>query len=196
MPTARTPLAALILFALLTGCIDRPEPHIYILGTGPDPASAGRSDSGLTVIELKPVQIPDHMDTTDFLLRVGDNELRPSPTAIWGERLSIGITRTLASALADRLPFARIIARPSATHPAQRITVEFTLLDIRRSGTCTVEAHWTLSTPGAEQALAPVGAEASVTTVADGPGDAAIAVALTRAIAQIADRIAAGVEPP
>ncbi|CCG42967.1 PqiC family protein [Magnetospirillum molischianum] len=191
MPTF---VAALVLLMLLGGCVARPEQHIYVLG-GSDPASDDRLDSRRMVIELKPVLIPDHMDTTDFLLRTGINELSRSTTAIWGERLSIGITRTLASALATRLPSVRFAVSPSATRPARRIFVDIAVLEIRRGGACTVGAHWTVSALGAESgpqsAFAPVGAEATVTTVAEGASDESVVVALTHAIDQIADRIAA-----
>jgi uncharacterized lipoprotein YmbA len=192
MSAIRRVFAALVLLTLPVGCVDRPEPHIYVLGSGEGGAIGEKTDHGRTIIELKPVLIPDHMDTTDFLLRTGRNELSPSPTALWGERLSIGITSALASALAERLPSARIVARPSATHPARKIFVDITALDLRRGGLCTLRAHWTISAPGElSERTAPAGAEVTVTAPADGLSDEAVVVALTNAISQIADRIAA-----
>jgi len=192
MPAIRTVFAALVLLVPLAGCIDRPEPHLYVLGSGEGSTVGERSDRGRTIIELKPVLIPDHMDTTDFLLRTGRNELSPSPTALWGERLSIGITSALASALAERLPSARIVARPSAIHPARKIFVDITVLDLRRGGTCVLRTHWTISAPDdLSDRTSSVGAEVTVTALADGPGDEAVVTALTNAIGQIADRIGA-----
>ena len=41
----------------------------------------------LPVVELKPVSLPDYLNSTDILLRDGQNELTASPTGRWGERL-------------------------------------------------------------------------------------------------------------
>ena len=70
----------------------------YVLGPMPAAAAVSVSQTGLPVVELKRVQLPDYLDTTDILER-RDNMLVPSPTARWGERLSVGMSRALAISL-------------------------------------------------------------------------------------------------
>lgn len=166
------------------------------LGSVAEPTPGVRDDTGRKVIEVRPVLVPDHLDTTDILLRTGGNELKPSETGVWGERLSIGITQALAGALAQRLPSARVVARPPLATPALQILVDVTALQARAGGDCALTAYWTIVRPrtaGTPQIVD--SAEGSFVTHADGTGDAAIVAAINAAIDQLADRIAAGARP-
>lgn len=184
----------LALLVLLAGCATRPDPKIYLLGTPAEPAAGVRNDIGRKVIELKRVLIPDHLDSTDILLRTGANELKASETGIWGERLSVGITQALAGALARRFPSALVVARPPATPPTLQILVDVTALQADAGGDCVLSANWTVLRPrdnaGTQQTVA--SAQGSFRTRADAPGDAALVAAITGAINQLADQIAAG----
>jgi uncharacterized lipoprotein YmbA len=152
------PCTSLLLLALLAGCAARPEPHIYILGTAAELAAGVRDDTARKVIELKPVLIPDHLDTTDILMRSGTNELKASETGIWGERLSVGVTQALAGALARRIPSALVVARTPPARPALQVLVDVTALQSRTGGACVLTAHWTILRPsddaGTSQTLA------------------------------------------
>jgi uncharacterized lipoprotein YmbA len=189
------PCTSLLLLALLAGCAARPEPHIYILGTAAELAAGVRDDTARKVIELKPVLIPDHLDTTDILIRSGTNELKASETGIWGERLSVGVTQALAGALARRIPSALVVARTPPARPALQVLVDVTALQSRTGGACVLTAHWTILRPsddaGTSQTLA--SAQGNFTTHGDGPSDGAVVAAITSAIDQLADQIARGV---
>jgi uncharacterized lipoprotein YmbA len=182
----------LLLAALLAGCAALPERHIYVLGATTEPAPGVRDDTGRPVIEVKPVLVPDHLDITDILLRTGSNELRPSDTGVWGERLSVGITQALAGALARRIPSALVVSRPPAVRPSLQILVDITALEARAGGDCVLTANWTIlrrrTDGGAPQTVAT--AHGSFVTHADGPGDAAVVAAITGTIDQLASQIA------
>jgi len=77
----------------------------------PTATAATVSQTGLPVVELKRVQLPDYLDTTDILERRG-NQLVPSSTGRWGERLSAGFSRALTGSLAARLPRMIVTATP------------------------------------------------------------------------------------
>ena len=189
----------LLLLGLLAGCAARPEPHIYILGNATEilgsatKRGAGvRDDTGRKVIEVRPVLIPDYLDTRDIMLRTGSNELKASETGIWGERLSIGLTQALAGALARRVPSALVVASRPTVGPGVQILVDVTALEARPGGDCVLTAHWTIRSGNKSAALGNLtSAQGSFVTHADGTGDAAIVAAITRAVDELADQIAA-----
>jgi uncharacterized lipoprotein YmbA len=189
------PLAYTLIFAILAGCAG-PEPHIYVLDAAGKPASGVRSDTGRMLVELKPVLVPDYLDSTDILLRTGSNELTASRTGVWGERLSAGITRALAADLVRLLPRATVVARPPPAQPARQILVDVTGLQARAQGDCVLTARWTIveqrNNMSEPQVLA--SADGSFTTHAVAPGDAALVAAITAAIGQLASQIAAGAD--
>jgi uncharacterized lipoprotein YmbA len=180
-----------LLLGLLAGCASRPPQNVFVLGATTAVAPGVRDDTGRRVIEVKPVLIPDHLDTTDILLRTGSNELTASPTGIWGERLSIGITQALTSALARRVPSASVVDNPPATRPALQVLVDITALEVRPGGDCVLTARWTIlrsrSDAGLRQATA--SAQGSFVTHAEA-GDAGVVAAINAAIDQLADQVA------
>ena len=137
----RLSLALATVSVLLAGCSSLPIQRTYVLGDPPSPTSGVRAEAGIPVIELKTVSIPDYLDSTDILRRAGPNEVVPSPTGRWGERLSLGLTDALASALSKRLPKRVITTMPTA-EPTRRIFVDVERADIEADGRCLLAARW------------------------------------------------------
>ena len=104
-PMTRVGLALWLTAALaaLAGCAE-PLRRTYTLGSIGDGQSATRVESQMPVLEIRPVSVPDYLDTRDILIRQGPNEISASTTGRWAERLSFGIAHALAAALAKRLP--------------------------------------------------------------------------------------------
>ncbi len=190
------PWNGLLLMLLLAACATRPDQQIYVLGAPVVPAAGVRDDTGRRVIEVKRVLVPDYLDSTDILLRTGANELTPSRTGVWGERLSIGITQALAGALARRVPSAVVVARPPVARPAVQVLVDVSDLRATAAGEAVLTAHWTvLRLSGA--AAAPrtdTSAQGSFVAHWEGSGDAAVVAAIGSVIDQLADRIAVSVQ--
>ncbi len=188
------PSGHLLLVTLLAGCATAPTPHIYVLGTFTESLSGVRDDSGRRVIEVRPVLVPDHLDTTDILLRAGTNELVASKTGVWGERLSVGVTQALAGDLSRRLPSALVVYRPPVARPAVQVLVDISALQAREDGDCVLTAHWTIQRPrdGAPQTLA--SAQGSFSARSAGSGDGAVVAAITSTVEQLADQIAARIK--
>ncbi len=176
--------------ALLMGCSSAPAPRTYVLSPPATPIGGVRAESGRSILELKPVSVPDYLDTTDIVLRNGRNELTVSATARWGERLSIGITDALSGALARRLPGMTIVTTPVHRQPARLILVDIEAFDVFPDGRCILVARWVIEGP--DRRAATRSERGSVATqVAGGPTDAAIVAAMTAAIDKLADHVAA-----
>jgi uncharacterized lipoprotein YmbA len=172
---------------LLGGCGTFPLPKVYILGEQTRATPGVTNQSGLPHLELKTVTTPDYLDTTDILRRSASNQVIASPTGRWGERVSIGITRALATDLAARLPNVVIESR-SAYEPARRLFVDVERFEIAEDGLCTLTARWRLTTK--DNAVAANSEQGTFVVAAISGTDAAVTVAMTSAIDQLAARIA------
>lgn len=189
----KNPWKGLLLILLLAGCATRPDQQIYVLGAAGEPAAGVRDDTGRPVIEVRRVLVPDYLDSTDITLRTGTNELQPSRTGVWGERLSVGITQALAGALARRVPSAVVVARPPVNRPAVQVLVDVSGLRATAGGDAVLTAHWTvLRFNGAVAPRTMANAQGSFVAQGEGSGDAAVVTAIGNVIDQLADRIAAG----
>jgi uncharacterized lipoprotein YmbA len=178
------PLAAVTM--VLTGCGSSSTLRTYVLGDAPQPGLAIRAESGLPVVELRTVTVPDYLDSSDILRRVGPNEVAPSPTGRWGDRLSVGITGALAASLAKRLPNEVITTTPTG-EPGRRLLVDVESFEIAADGRCRLAARWWITGGGTQEVRA--SADGSFGEPADGIDDAAVAAAMSRAIDGLADRI-------
>ena len=170
-------------------------PRTYVLSTPADPVAGVRNEVGRPVVELPTVSMPDYLDSSDILLRDGHNELKPSTTGKWGERLSVGITHALEVALGRRLPEILVTHTPLQGQPTRRIVVDVTAFDFQPDGRCVLTARWSI--PGAEEQSAAIAEQGTFVTLArpaSAPfSDAAVVAAMAAAIDQLADRIAVSV---
>jgi len=173
---------------LVAGCGPHIIPRLFIIGDPAAPAPGVRSETGRGTIELKAVAVPDYLDSTDILRRTGPNELTPSPTGRWGERLSLGLTDALAAALAQRLPQWGVITRPTVA-PVWRIAVEIERLDIG-NGVCVLSARWGLTR--SQTVPNAIGESGTFSVAALTPDDAAVAAAISGLVNQLADQIVTG----
>ena len=180
----------------LTSCGSGTTPAIYVLSPAAHQNAGVVSEAGRPVIALKQISVPDYMDTTDILSRDGQNELKPSLTGRWGERLSMGITRALAVALATRLPGIVVDHTGSAAHPALTLLIDLDAFDIGSDGRCVLTARWTIL--GEDRQTVAMRRATIITIVSRSSGgptdaaptDAAIVAAMAGAVEQLADHVA------
>jgi uncharacterized protein len=183
----------LFLLLCLAACSSLPPQQVYVLGTPADDTPGVRDDTGRKVIEVKPVLIPDYLDSTEILLRTGSNEVKASQTGVWGERLSIGITEALAGDLARRIPAARVLSRPPVARPDIQVLADVTALQSTAGGDTVLSAHWTILRLHGDAPIQTIAsAQGNFVAPAEGTGDAAIVNAITNVIDQMSARIAAG----
>lgn len=179
------------LLALLSGCASRVTTGIYVLSPPIDAqASAGVRLAGL---HLQPVSLPDYLDTTEILLRVGPNRLAASETGRWGERLSRGVTGALAAALVRRLPGLAVTTGTASETTALQWQVDIESFDVQPDGHCLLAARWALLS-GDGRATRSSGRGVFEVAASGRAGDPAIAAAMGEAIGQLADRLAAATE--
>ena len=147
--------------------------------------------TGLPVVELKRVQLPDYLDTTDILERRG-NQLIPSSTGRWGERLSVGMTRALTASLAARLPGMVVTATPPVERPARQILVDVSAFEPRENHQVVLVARWTILDGVSRQIL--IAEQASLVEPIAGTDDSGVVAAMSHALEDLAGQIAAGIE--
>ena len=171
---------------ILMGCQSGPPPRTYVLGA-PVASVAGLSnETGRPVLDLRRVSLPDYLDTSDIQVRDGRNQLTPSATGRWGERLSVGITHALGEGLARRLPGVVVSWNGGAS--GQRLQVDVEAFDVSASGGCVLTARWTVRRDG--QSTAGTVFRGTFVAQAANMADAAVVAAMGDAIEQLAAGIA------
>ncbi len=137
-------LVAAVLVLALGGCA-APALHSYLLATTPTLTAAAAVEALPTqVIELRPVLLPDHLDTNEILRRVGPSELVGSRNGRWGDRLSVAIRLALAADLQAALPRTVVVTRPPLGSAFRRVDLTVTAFDLDASGTLTLDAEWAI----------------------------------------------------
>lgn len=175
---------------MLAACSSGPPPALYVLGTAPPAFSRLVPEVGLPVISVRPVMVPDYLDTTDLVVRNG-SEVIPSRTGRWGERLSVGITRTLAADLAKRLTGLQITATQPRERPSRQIYVDIEAFEAGTDNVVLLSARWSIVDGTGRHSILVEHITLAVPLV--GNGDSAIVAAMTKAVSNLADRIAAGI---
>jgi len=172
---------------LLCGCGSYPLPKVYLLGDRAPPVAGAASTNGLPVIEMKTVQVPDSLDSTDIDRLAGANQIISSPTGRWGERLSVGITQDLVATLSAQMPQV-VIENRGAYEPSRRLLVSISRFDISPDGQCVLSARWRLT--DATGKVLSDSEEATFIEMAASGSDGAAAAAMTVALDHLATRIA------
>lgn len=177
-------------FEVAACSLSGPPPAEYVLGAMPAATGTTVPQTGLPVVEVNRVELPDYLDTTDILDRRG-NQLVPSPTGRWGERLSVGMTRALIASLAARLPRLLVTATPLG-RPTRQILVDVAAFESRPDHQVVLVARWNIVDGASRQVL--TAEQTSLIEAIGGKGDDAIVAAMSRAVDELADRIAADIE--
>jgi len=186
--------AGLVLAALeLSACgSSGPPPKLYVLG---DTAQAGTGDvSQLSdpVVELKPVRVPDYLDTTEILTRQAGGHIVASQSARWGERLSVGVTRAIAMSLDTRLSHVAVTTSPSLEEPRWQILIDIDAFETQAEGQCVLTGRWSIWKGRGREKLNEE--RISLATQVGKESDAEVVAAMTRQVDQLAGRIALALE--
>ncbi len=189
--------AAAFLVFLGVGCLGvaacslpGPPPTAYVLGNLPPARATTLSQTAMPVVEVKRVQIPDYLDTTDIVERRG-NELIPSSTGRWGERLSLGMTRALTASLSARLP-GFVVTASAVSRPARQVLVDVATFEVTPDHQILLVAQWTVVGGASHQAQ--LAEQMSLVEEVSGDGDGAVVAAMSRAVDALADRLAVDVQ--
>jgi len=179
-----------ILGSLATsGCgVAGPPPQSYVLGDAVKP-SAGDAflPIGPTVL-VRPVRVPDYLDTMDILWRRDDGRIIASQSGRWGERLSRGIGDAVAGDLQQMLPHTVVTTSGSQQSPQLQIMIDIQTLDLPSHGPCVLAGRWSIW-PG-EGGRMLHGEEVLLTTPVNGTADTDAVAAINRQVNQLILRIA------
>ena len=184
-------LCGAAIFSVVGCSMSGPPPAQYVLGPMPAATPTTFRQSGLPIVELKRVQLPDYLDTTDIVERKG-SELVSSSTGRWGERLSIGVNRALITSLAARLPRMVVTATPPVERPTWQILVDVAAFEARADHNVVLVAHWSI-VDGARRQIH-IAEETSLVEPINGTGDNAIVEAMSHVLEELAQRLAVAIE--
>jgi uncharacterized lipoprotein YmbA len=179
---------------LLAGCGSSPPSKFYVLTADPVPQrswTAAPKTIAPKTIALGRVSLPGALDRPQIARRKGGNEIVFSDEERWAGPLDDMVRRVLADDLAARLPAGVSLIESSAKPPpGVTIAVEVSRFDADESGNVTLTARW--------EALGPTGrplgppSESTIVEPGSGKDAAAVATTMSRAVAALAARIAAG----
>jgi uncharacterized lipoprotein YmbA len=187
----RRSLVLIALNCVVAACISSPAPATYVLSHAVDSTMEPNSAPGGPVVQVQRVLVPDYLDTTDILERVGQYELKSSSTGKWGERLSLGITHALGSDLADRLPLDRVAFAHPGEKSGRQIQVGVDRFDVWGDGHCVLMANWIILDGRSGAVLTEGRGNFAASAVRNGrPGDVAMVAGMADALSQLADSIA------
>jgi uncharacterized lipoprotein YmbA len=107
------------------------------------PSTAGDPSAPTQRLEVRRILVPDYLDSSDILMRSGNDEVQISATGRWGERLSLGLTHALSADLAARMPQYSIV-QDGSSNPSRQLRVTITALDLWPNGHCVLAANWSI----------------------------------------------------
>ena len=193
-----TPARGFVVVALLAGGLagcgpGAPLPQTYVL---PDPAAADPppvSQVSMPIIVVRPVGVPDYLDSNDIVARGADGLIVARQSARWGERLSVGLTRAVIERLAARFPQCLVTTSPPMRQPRWRVRVEVEALDIGAEGPAMLTARWNIADGATGNIVA--AERLTLSTPGDLRSDAATVAAIGRDVDQLVERIADALAP-
>jgi uncharacterized lipoprotein YmbA len=176
---------------LLAGCGHSPPTRFFTLD--PVPASRPAAAGTMAPVRLDAVHIPPALDRPQVVTQLGANRLDVHDLDQWASPLGEMMRQTLAQDLLARLPQGEFVL-PDAPRPAgaRGLVVDVLQIDAAPGGQVTMQASWTVMTPGTNRILL----VRNVQLTADAsPGPQGAAAAMSQLLGQLADQIAGALPP-
>jgi uncharacterized protein len=185
-------LGLVAIVGAMAGCASSPPLHYYTLTEAPATSRLTVADNTVPV-RIDRVTIAGELDRSQLVRRVDATRLQIVENDRWAAPLDDMIRRVLSDDLAARLPPGMVANpnEPAVGETRQSLTVDIS--DFYGDATCAVTLHaaWVLKqgdsqgTRGTEEAKVPASGDCS--------GAGGLPVAMSRALGQLSDRIAAAV---
>jgi uncharacterized protein len=168
---------------LLQSACTSVNPALYTLAVVPGPVRRG----GPRLIELRSVSLPRYLERSQIVRSSENYRLDVLGNDWWGEPLDAMIGRTLARALAQRLPGSTVYLENGAisAEPAATVQVNVQRLDQTAGGAVRLVAQFAVVRRSSDTRGATIEMPVRGATTAD------LVAAMSEAIGQLADRIAA-----
>ncbi len=180
-----------VLAGILAACSSPPS-RFYILSAQPDVAAAMPAGPARTTVAIGAIDLPRALDRPQIARRVGPNQLEYAEYERWAGPLDEMIRHVLAADLRSRLPPGAALIDDDSSAPAEvTVAVDITRFDADQAGRVTIEASW--QKLGKNERAAGGPGNARLVEPESGSDAAAVAATMSRAVADLADRIAAGI---
>jgi uncharacterized lipoprotein YmbA len=186
MMRRRATLAVLCAVAALAGgCGTSPPARFYTLSS----TAAPPVPPSTVFIAVGPVTIPAVVDRPEFVVTVGQNELRIDDFNRWASPLQDGVARTIAENLVAMLGTPRVIVFPQqlASDPEYRVAVEIRTFESVPGTAIRLDGVWTLRR--AKDGKTETGRTSARESVADASYEA-LAAAHSKAVGRLSQDIA------
>jgi uncharacterized protein len=179
-------LPAAICVAMLCSCSSS-NPTLYTLNMVPGQVMSG----GPAVISIREIAIARYLERPQIVQSQNDNQLDVRANEWWGEPLGAMLSRVLAEELAQRLPQSIVLGENGAINSTANATVEINIerLDASAPQTIQLIAHTYVSF--ANSRTRPVLNTVRVQAPAQTPTMASLVAAMSTAVGQLADSLAA-----
>lgn len=160
-----------------------PTPALYTLAPPPGPVRRG----GPRTIELRTIGLARYLERSQIVRSSENYRLDLLPNDWWGEPLDAMIGRVLAQGLAQRLGGATVYQENGAisAEPGATVQVNIVRLDQAAGGAIVLNAQYAILRHGATTH------DVALTVPGQGSAPADLVAAMSVAIGQLADRIAA-----
>jgi uncharacterized protein len=167
---------------LVASCAS-PSPALYTLE--PPPGAVRRG--GPRVIELRAIGLARYLERSQIVRSSENFRLDVIPNDWWGEPLDAMIGRTLAHSLTQRLPGSTVYLESGAisAEPDATVQVNVQRLDQNAGGAVELVAQYAVVRRASDTR------SATIEVPVRGAGTADLVAAMSEAIGQLADRIAA-----
>jgi uncharacterized protein len=196
-----------VLFALLVAACQSSPSRLYVLSSHAEPspdaavalASAGspsrRPGPALGSAPLLGVSVtlPEYVDRTEIVRRVGANELKPAHDAQWGEDLSVDATRVIAEGLEARLFSFDVVMLPSRARRTldYEVDIDLSRFESNLAGKAVARGWWTISDADGHEVAS---GRVSQDEQASGADYEATAASMSRTLMALSAEIANAVE--
>jgi len=158
------------------------------------PASSRQSTAaGALPVRLDRVTIPTELDRAQLVRRIDATRLQIVESDRWAAPLEDTIRRVLSDDLASRLP-ANMVANPNEPSVGEkRQSLSVDIQEFYGDSNCkvTLRAAWVLKQPDSQSSHGTE--DAQIPADSDCSGAGAIPAAMSKALAQLSERIAAAV---
>lgn len=167
--------------------------RFYVLSTATAPTPVV---AAAPTVHLAPVEVASYLRGRSMVIRRGENELEFREFARWGESLDIGIARVLREELLARGAASAVPIGTLRSHLDEKdftLNVRVLACEGMAHGVVNFRAVWDIS-KGSAKTLVASGDYRPTDLKWDGKSDASLAAQLSRAIAGLAEEIAAGLK--
>jgi uncharacterized lipoprotein YmbA len=177
---------------VLAACQSSPATHYFAM-TQIAPTAPRANWPAPIPTRIERVTIPGELDRLEFVRRTTSNRLQISTFDQWAAPLEGMIRRVIGGDLTARLAAGAMASdnEPASGEPRRHLYIDVQEFTGDERGAVTLHAAWLMQTPnaGSQRGTEEINVEAS-----DATADA-LAAAMSRALADFTDRIAAALAP-